>query len=133
MATKTVETRIDDVDQGTKNVNPYKVGFTDGEGKTTTFEIDLSDKNAGPLKDSWALLKEFGRVVTNPAAPVAVKGKKGKAAKAAAGANDAAEVRAWAAANNVAFNPRGRISADLRAAFDAAQSGAASSVVGDAA
>lgn len=125
MAKQVVETYVDDVDGSSKSVKPYIVGFTDGDGKTTTFAIDLSDKNSAGLREVYTLLVEHGRVITNPGTAVAAKGKgkNKRAAKAGTSTPDVepSVIRAWAEANGEPFNPRGRISGDLRAKYDAAQ------------
>lgn len=75
------------------------------------YEIDLSDKNADKLAKA---LDPF----------IAAARKVGKTAsrtkKAAAGGPTPAEIRAWAKDNGYEVPERGRIPADVREAFDAA-------------
>lgn len=88
----------------------------EGDGETVTFaldgtsyEIDLSRKNAdkfrGVLQDYIAAGRKVG---------------KAKGAKASAPKTNAAEVRAWAKSNGYDVPDRGRIPAEVRAAFDKA-------------
>ena len=82
------------------------------DGKS--YEIDLNDKNAGKLRDALAQYVGAGRSV-------------GGAAAAAQGASSATnlgpsarEIRDWARSNGHDVPDRGRIPADVRSAFDAA-------------
>ncbi len=77
----------------------------------TTYEIDLSTKNAAALRDAFAPYVGHARKV----------GRAGKAAKKSTqlGAS-AGEIRAWAKSNGFDVPERGRIPANVREAFDAA-------------
>ena len=67
----------------------------------TTYEIDLNDKHAAKLRDS-------------------LSGYIGHARKATNNGPSAAEIRAWARSNGYDVPDRGRVSAEVRSAYEAA-------------
>ena len=80
------------------------------------YEIDLSDKHAGELREALALYVGHAR---------RTGGRRRTAAKAAAGAGgkggpSAAEIRDWARENGWDVPERGRVSAEVREAYAAA-------------
>ena len=79
----------------------------------TTYEIDLNDKNAGKLRDALAPYVGHGRKVG--AAP-----RRGRRPSASADGASAREIREWARSNGHDVPDRGRVSADVRAAYEAA-------------
>ncbi len=81
------------------------------DGKT--YEIDLNDKNAGKLRDALAQYVGAAR---------STGGRRGgrKSSSATNLGPSAREVRDWARSNGYDVPDRGRIPADVRAAFDAA-------------
>ncbi|WP_341728001.1 Lsr2 family protein [Brooklawnia sp.] len=97
---------IDDIDETPAN---EKVRFgLDG----INYEIDLSADNAAALRESLAAYIGAGR---------RVRGQRNtrSAGSTAAGASPA-EIRAWAAENGYEVSARGRVPAEVRAAFEAA-------------
>jgi hypothetical protein len=89
-----------------------------GKGETVTFaldgssyEIDLRTKNAVALRKVLAVYIEAGRPIGNR------RGK--KVTRSTIGA-DARTVKEWARANGYEVNDRGRVPADIRTAFEAA-------------
>ena len=112
MAQKTLIQLVDDLD-GT--------ALTDGTGKTVTFalegisyEIDLSEAHVDELTKALAPYVAAGRKVT---------GRKG-AARTSPAKSDPAElqrIRDWAGKNGHTVSSRGRISAAVRDAYNAAQ------------
>jgi hypothetical protein len=82
------------------------------DGKT--YQIDLNDKNAGKLRDALAQYVGAGRSV----------GAARRGRKSASSANNlgpsAREIRDWARSNGRDVPDRGRIPADVRSAFEAA-------------
>lgn len=112
MAQKTVVQLVDDLD-GT--------ALTSGEGKTVTFtvdgvsyEIDLSQAHVDELTDALAPYVAAGRKVSGRNRP----------ARSASGKSDPAElqkIRDWAGENGHTVSGRGRISAAVRDAYNAAQ------------
>ena len=82
----------------------------------TTYEIDLNDKNAAALRDALAPYLGHGRKVG--AAPRRAGGR--KSAAAAGGGPSAREIRDWARENGHDVPERGRVSAEVRSAYDAA-------------
>ena len=79
----------------------------------TTYEIDLNDKNAAKLRDALARYVGAARAV----------GGSGRRTRRSSGTNlgpSAREVRDWARSNGHEVPDRGRVPADVRAAFDAA-------------
>lgn len=97
---------IDDVDGG-EAVESVTFGL-DG----VSYEIDLSQENASKLRDALAVW--IGSARRSSA-------RRGAAAAKAAprSASDAAAIREWAAANGHTVSPRGRIPAQVRAAYEA--------------
>jgi nucleoid-associated protein Lsr2 len=80
----------------------------------TSYEIDLNDKNAGKLRDALAQYVGAGRSVGG-----ARRGRKSASSATNLGPS-AREVRDWARSNGFDVPDRGRIPADVRTAFDAA-------------
>ena len=79
----------------------------------TSYEIDLNDKNAAKLRDALAGYIGHGRKVGS--AP-----RRGRKAAASTGGTSAKEIRDWARSNGYDVPERGRVSADVRAAYEAA-------------
>jgi hypothetical protein len=81
------------------------------DGKS--YEIDLSEKNADALRAAFAPWIGAGRRVSgSPAAETR--------RRPARRSEDTADIRRWAADNAIPVSTRGRISADLRARYEAA-------------
>ena len=80
----------------------------------TTYEIDLNDANAAKLRDALAPYIGHGRKVGS--APR----RGGRRAAAGNGGPSAKEIRDWARENGYDVPERGRVSADVRSAYDAA-------------
>ncbi|MBD8661515.1 Lsr2 family protein [Frigoribacterium sp. CFBP 8754] len=112
MAKKTLVQLIDDLD-GT--------ALTDGVGKTVTFalegatyEIDLSQAHVDELAEVLAPYMAAGRKVNG----------RQSAARSSGAKSDPAElqkIRDWAGKNGHTVSSRGRISASVRDAYNAAQ------------
>jgi Lsr2 len=99
---------VDDIDGGSA---VETVSFSvDG----TSYEIDLSAKNAAKLRDTFGTYVGAARKVGSRGA------RRGAGRRAAGASNRTAEIRAWAKSNKVKVSERGRISADVVAKFDAA-------------
>jgi hypothetical protein len=81
------------------------------DGKS--FEIDLNEKNAESLRQALAPYIAAGR---------GVRGGRGGARRSSqAQGADPATVRAWAVANGYEVSTRGRVSRELREAYEASQ------------
>jgi hypothetical protein len=78
----------------------------------TTYEIDLNAKNADKLRTALAPYVGHGRKVG--AAPR----RGGRKAAASSGGTSAKEIREWARSNGYDVPDRGRVSADVRAAYE---------------
>ena len=107
MATKTITTTklIDDLDGGDASET---ISFSiDGK---TKYEIDLSEENAKRLRASFDKYVAAARKVS----------KSGKPITRTQSDADPAAVRAWATAQGIKVNPRGRLKADVVAQFRAA-------------
>ena len=84
------------------------------DGKT--YEIDLNDKNAQALRDALAPWIGSAR-----RAGTGTNGRSSEPrARAPRRSEDTADIRRWAAENGIPVSTRGRISADLRARYEAA-------------
>lgn len=77
----------------------------------TTYEIDLSAKNAAALRKSLAAYVAAGRRLSGP---------RGVRVRRTQIGSDNRTIKAWARANGYEISPRGRIPADVREAFTAA-------------
>ena len=107
MAQKVNIVLVDDID-GSDATETVVFGL-DG----TTYEIDLNDKNAAKLRDALGSYVGHARKSGSAGARRAAK-------KASAMGPSAREVRDWARSNGFTVPDRGRIPADVRTAFDAA-------------
>ncbi|MGY4643899.1 histone-like nucleoid-structuring protein Lsr2 [Cellulomonas sp. URHB0016] len=111
MAQKTVVTLVDDIDGGTADET---VTFgVDG----VTYEIDLTTAHAAELRDAFASWVANARKVGGRSSSTRSAGAT-RNRRAASG--DAQAVREWAKANGHHVSERGRISAEVKAAYDAA-------------
>jgi hypothetical protein len=100
---------VDDVDQGPATET---VTFAlDG----VSYEIDLSDKNAKSLRDDLAKWTGHARRAGS-AGGRRTAGRRGTTARR----SDLGAVREWARANGHQVSDRGRISAEIQAAYDKA-------------
>ena len=107
MAQKVNIVLVDDID-GTDATQTVTFGL-DG----ASYEIDLNDKNAAKLRDALAAYVGHGRKVGRG-------GRRTARAAASTGGASAKDIREWAKANGQAVPDRGRIPADVRAAYEAA-------------
>ncbi|SFC20497.1 Lsr2 protein [Nocardioides terrae] len=80
----------------------------------TSYEIDLNEGNATKLRDALSVYIGHGRRVTGGAR----RGR--KATTNTGGGASAKEIRDWARSNGHTVPERGRIPADVRSAFEAA-------------
>lgn len=108
MAKKTIVTLTDDID-GSKAERT--VEFT---WQGVPYEIDLSKKNATAFEKVVAPYVEKARKVRG-------RGTRGRRPAAASTRSDLRAVREWAAANGYEVAQRGRISEEIREAYDAAR------------
>jgi nucleoid-associated protein Lsr2 len=77
-----------------------------------SYEIDLSDKNASKLRDAMAKYIASARRTSGP--------RSRRAARRSTAGPTTAQVREWARSNGYDVSDRGRISAEIRAAYEAA-------------
>lgn len=108
MAQRKIVTYVSDLSGAeiTDNDTPTVTFALDGQ----EFAIDLSDKE-----------QEKFRKIFEPYVAVATKGKKERGGKkVAASGPAAADIRAWANANNIEIPERGRIPSEVRDAYNAA-------------
>ncbi|HWJ81982.1 MAG TPA: Lsr2 family protein [Nocardioides sp.] len=109
MAQKVNIVLVDDID-GSDATQTVAFGL-DG----TSYEIDLNDAHASALRDALAEYIGHARKVGG-----ARRRTSGRTSAATAGGHSAAEIRDWARSNGYDVPARGRIPADVRQAFDAA-------------
>ncbi|UNX55266.1 Lsr2 family protein [Georgenia sp. TF02-10] len=115
MAQKVQVTLIDDTD-GTEAVDTVSFGL-DG----VSYEIDLSEENAQALRDALApyvanARRETGRRRSRTPRGGGAGGAGGRGRPV----SDAGKIREWARANGYEVSERGRISADVREAYELA-------------
>ena len=120
-----------------QRVNVVLVDDIDGSdaAETVTFgldgvqyEVDLSEENADKLRDALALYIGHGRrsggrrrgSSSSASGRRSGGGRSGGRSGAVAGAPSAAEIRAWARENGWDVPERGRVSAEVREAYAAA-------------
>lgn len=77
------------------------------------YEIDVCDRHAAELRESFAPYIAAGRRAGRAGAPSRRRGRR------SAGGADPAAVRAWAKSHDLKVSERGRISADLMARYAA--------------
>jgi hypothetical protein len=119
MATQTVTTLVDDLD-GSQASGPVSFAL-DG----ASYEIDLSEDNAEKLRDALAGYVANARRVDGARRPgrpkAAVKpAKVARGARTAPDREQTAAIREWARSNGHEVSERGRLSASVLAAFEAA-------------
>ena len=107
MAQKVHIVLVDDLD-GSEATESVSFGL-DG----TSYEIDLNDKNAAKLRDTLAGYIGHAR-------KVGAASRRGRKTAASSSGPSAREIRDWARSNGYDVPDRGRVSADVRQAFDAA-------------
>jgi len=103
---------IDDIDQS-QAVETVTFGID-----RAMYEIDLNEKHAANLRKALALYMESGRRIRGNR-----KRETGSASQASSngvGGASTADIRAWAKENGYELAERGRISAEVRQAYDAA-------------
>jgi hypothetical protein len=115
MARKIVHQLVDDLD-GTV--------LEPGEGETVLFsldgiayEIDVTDENAAELRQAFTKYVDAARRVSGGSSAGA---RAGRGRRRSAPSNNTSEVREWAKANGHEVSERGRISASVQEAYDAA-------------
>ncbi|GAB3025827.1 Lsr2 family protein [Nocardioides flavus (ex Wang et al. 2016)] len=108
MAQKVNIVLVDDLD-GTEATETVTFGL-DG----TTYEIDLNDANAAALREAMSGYVGHARKVTGGAR------RTRKAASGSSSSSNTKDVREWAKAQGMEVSERGRISADVQQAYDAA-------------
>ncbi|MBX9244842.1 Lsr2 family protein [Actinotalea ferrariae] len=115
MAQKVQVVLVDDLDGGEAEET---VSFAlDG----VSYEIDLSAENAAKLRDSFAQWVGHGRRVGGRSRSGGGARRSGGSSSGSgrASAGQSQEIREWARANGYTVNERGRIPAEVKAAFDA--------------
>ena len=110
MAQKVQVILVDDLDGGSADET---VTFAlDG----VSYEIDLTTDNAAKLRDSLSTWVGHARKVSRSGAKPARR----PSSRAATGGSSANTIREWARSSGYSVNERGRISAEIRAAYEAA-------------
>ncbi|MFF0481073.1 Lsr2 family protein [Streptomyces sp. NPDC004435] len=108
MAQKVEILLVDDLD-GTEASQTVNFAL---DGKT--YEIDLSDENAAKLREELAPYLGAGRKMSGGRTPVRRTGT-------AKPVRDSGAVRAWGRENGYEVSDRGRVPAEVWAAYEAAQ------------
>lgn len=107
MAQKVQVILVDDVDGG--DASETVTFGLDG----VSYEIDLNDDNAAKLRDSLATWVGHGRRVGGRSSSGTAR------RRSAPGGTDTAAIRAWARESGHDVSERGRISAEVMAAYEA--------------
>ena len=111
MAQQTSVSLVDDLD-GSKAAETVAFGL-DG----SSFEIDLSKKNAAALRKALTDYVEHGRRVKRDAS---LAGHRNSGRAAARTGTRPADIREWALGRGITVSPRGRVAADVIAQYEAA-------------
>lgn len=117
MAQKVQILLVDDIDGGTAD-ETVTFGL-DG----VTYEIDLTSENAAKLRDALSPWVGHARKVTGRSSSGRSSGRSSSSSSSssrAARSNEAQEIREWAKANGYQVSERGRISAEIKKAYDEA-------------
>ena len=85
------------------------------------YEIDLSKKNADKFRTAFKSYIDKSRTV-EPEPVFTPRPTRRRGASTGSGRDDIAQVRAWAEANGIPVNPRGRIKKETLDQYDAAHS-----------
>lgn len=109
MAQRVNITLVDDID-GSDATETVTFGL-DG----TTYEIDLNDANAAALRDAMSGYVGHARKVAGGR-----RARRAPSASSSTSSSNTKDVREWARANGYEVSDRGRISADVQQAYDAA-------------
>jgi len=112
MAQKVQVLLVDDVDGGTAD-ETVTFGL-DG----VTYEIDLTSENAAKLRDAFAQWVANARKVSGRSASRSSARSSSSTSTRTARSNEAQEIREWAKANGYQVSERGRISAEVKKAYD---------------
>lgn len=110
MAKKVSVTWVDDIDGSTPADETLTFAF-DG----VSYEIDLSAENAEEFRSAMARWIENGRKVSGTR-----RAARRASSTSSQSSRKAGEIREWARANGYEVSDRGRISAEIRAAYEAA-------------
>ena len=116
MAIKTV--LIDDFDGTPLSGNSSSTTFSINGAQ---YEIDLGPANAQKLKDALAPFVKAGRRVGASSSAGAKAAPRRRSGRHSNGANDVTAIRAWAQAQGLKVGDRGRIPAEILAAYAAQQ------------
>ena len=111
MAQKVQVLLVDDIDGGTAD-ETVTFGL-DG----VTYEIDLTSDNAAKLRDSLSEWVGHARKVSGRTSSGRSAARSTSSSRAAR-SNEAQEIREWAKANGYQVSERGRISAEIKKAYD---------------
>ncbi|GAB4069651.1 Lsr2 family protein [Angustibacter speluncae] len=119
MAQKVQVILVDDVDGG--DASETVTFGLDG----VSYEIDLNDDNAAKLRDALATWvgharRVGGRSTGRRRSASSSSSSSASSSGSAKGGTDTAAVRAWARENGYEVSERGRIAADVLAAYEAA-------------
>ncbi|MBC2932618.1 Lsr2 family protein [Nocardioides sp. zg-1228] len=110
MAQKVNIVLVDDLD-GTEATETVSFGL-DG----TTYEIDLNDANAAALREALSGYVGHARKVAGGGR----RTRRSSGGSASSSSSNTKDVREWAKAQGMEVSERGRISADVQQAYDAA-------------
>jgi hypothetical protein len=115
MAQKVQVLLVDDIDGGTAQET---VTFSlDG----VAYEIDLTAENAAELRESFSRWVGHARKVGSGSRSGGRQSRGGgQSRRSGSSAGDATAIREWARQNGYEVSERGRISAEVRAAYEAA-------------
>lgn len=110
MAQKVNIVLVDDLD-GTEATETVSFGL-DG----TTYEIDLNDANAAALREALSGYVGHARKVAGGGR----RTRRSSGGSSASSSSNTKDVREWAKSQGMEVSERGRISADVQQAYDAA-------------
>ncbi|ANH38119.1 Nucleoid-associated protein Lsr2 [Nocardioides dokdonensis FR1436] len=86
----------------------------------TSYEIDLTEENAATMRDAFARYVGHARKVSGTRRSGARRSSPSAAGGSNGSGSNAKEIREWARERGMEVSERGRVSAEVREAYDAA-------------
>jgi hypothetical protein len=116
MAERVIRQVIDDIDGTDITEGGETVEFSI---RGTAYRIDLSAQNASKFDKALSPYIKAAEEVSEGERPRATRSRRSRGSKKSASA-DLSAIRAWASENGFSVSPRGRISSEVRNAYDEA-------------
>ncbi|WP_246182921.1 histone-like nucleoid-structuring protein Lsr2 [Mycolicibacterium grossiae] len=116
MAERVIRQVIDDIDGTDITEGGETVEFSI---RGVAYRIDLSAQNASKFEKALSPYVKAAERISGDERPRATRSKRGRGNKKSA-SEDLSAIRAWASENGYSVSPRGRISSEVRTAYEEA-------------